>query len=145
MAQLTLFNVGICLVVAIGSFAYGFGFGVFITAIGEPGFYVYFNLDRESTTAEPVVYLPLSTYYQIQLRIHTLLRTVLCSSHERELMLRLVSLVRFKQYLQLAPLSALLRKAGSVTGLAGRKLSQSQDFGLLLAEHSQPLQQISQC
>ena len=52
MARLTLFNIGICLVVAIGSFAYGFGFAVFITAIGEPGFYVYFNLDRESTCIE---------------------------------------------------------------------------------------------
>jgi hypothetical protein len=53
MARLTLFNVGIILVVAIGSYAYGFGFGVFITSIGEPGFYVYFNLDRECLFALP--------------------------------------------------------------------------------------------
>ena len=51
MARVTLFNIGICLVVAIGSFGYGFGFAVFITMIGEPGFYVYFKLDRESALA----------------------------------------------------------------------------------------------
>ena len=46
MANLTFFNVAICLVVACGGFAYGFGFAVFVTSIGQPGFYLYFNLDR---------------------------------------------------------------------------------------------------
>jgi hypothetical protein len=64
MAHLTLFNVGICLVVALGSFSYGFGFGVFISSVGEPGFYSYFDLDRESPV---VMYLSRTcseTYYR---------------------------------------------------------------------------------
>ena len=66
MANLTLFNVTICLVVALGSFGYGFGFGAFITVIGEPGFYVYFQLDRESVGVSPslqlTIYIATSDY-----------------------------------------------------------------------------------
>lgn len=47
MAKLTPYNVLIGMVVAIGTFGYGFGFGVFITAIGQPGFYIDMNLDRK--------------------------------------------------------------------------------------------------
>lgn len=47
MAKLTLYNVGIGMIVAVGTFGYGFGFGVFITSIGQPGFYKDFNLDRK--------------------------------------------------------------------------------------------------
>ncbi len=47
MAKLTGYNVAIAMIVAIGTFGYGFGFGVFITSIGQPGFYLDFNLDRE--------------------------------------------------------------------------------------------------
>ena len=47
MANLTAYNVAICLVVALGGFTYGFGFAVFVTSIGQPGFYKFFNLDRE--------------------------------------------------------------------------------------------------
>ena len=63
MVHLTAFNIGIVLVVAIGSFAYGFGFAVFITAIGEPGFYAYFKLDCRSLSESPYhyVYLPLKS------------------------------------------------------------------------------------
>lgn len=46
-ARLTGYNVAICLLVAVGAFSYGFGFSVFITSIGQPGFYVYFDLDRK--------------------------------------------------------------------------------------------------
>jgi hypothetical protein len=72
MAHLTLFNVGICLVVALGSFSYGFGFGVFITSIGEPGFYVYFNLDREFDAASGILFFCLGAYYSTQLRLNPL-------------------------------------------------------------------------
>lgn len=50
MAKLTLYNVAICLVVALGGFTYGFGFAVFISSIGQPGFFLYFSLDRKSLT-----------------------------------------------------------------------------------------------
>ncbi|OQV04558.1 hypothetical protein CLAIMM_09418 [Cladophialophora immunda] len=48
MARLTLYNIIIGMIVAIGTFGYGFGFGVFITSIGQPGFYKDFNLDPTS-------------------------------------------------------------------------------------------------
>ena len=48
MANLTKYNVAIALVVALGGFSYGFGFGVFTTTVGQPGFYSYFNLDHQS-------------------------------------------------------------------------------------------------
>jgi hypothetical protein len=48
MAKLTLYNIVVGIIVSIGTFGYGFGFGVFITSIGQPGFYKYFNLDRKS-------------------------------------------------------------------------------------------------
>lgn len=47
MANLTSYNVAICCVVSLGGFVYGFGFAMFVTCIGQPGFYEYFNLDRE--------------------------------------------------------------------------------------------------
>ena len=49
MAKLTGYNVGISLIIAIGGFTYGFGFAVFVTSIGQPGFYQYFNLDPSSS------------------------------------------------------------------------------------------------
>ncbi|KAH8698760.1 general substrate transporter [Talaromyces proteolyticus] len=48
MARLTLYNVFVCLGVALAAYAYGFGFAVFGTSIGQPGFYQYFDLDRNS-------------------------------------------------------------------------------------------------
>lgn len=47
MTKLTTYNIVIGIVVAIGTFGYGFGFGVFITSIGQPGFYIDMDLDRE--------------------------------------------------------------------------------------------------
>ncbi|ETI27393.1 hypothetical protein G647_09583 [Cladophialophora carrionii CBS 160.54] len=47
MAKLTWFNIAICLVVSWGGFAYGFGFAIFVTSIGQPSFYKYFDLDRD--------------------------------------------------------------------------------------------------
>ena len=49
MAKLTLYNIGICMVVALGGFTYGFGFSSFVTSEGQPGFYSDFNLDPTST------------------------------------------------------------------------------------------------
>jgi hypothetical protein len=49
MANLTLYNIGICSIVALGGFTYGFGFAGFLTSIGQPQFYDYFNLDPKST------------------------------------------------------------------------------------------------
>ncbi|CAK7206968.1 hypothetical protein SEUCBS139899_009775 [Sporothrix eucalyptigena] len=42
------YTVGVCIFVAVGAWTYGFAFAIFIQAIGEPGFYVYFNLDPDS-------------------------------------------------------------------------------------------------
>lgn len=47
MSKLTWYNIAICLVVSWGGFAYGFGFAIFVTSLGQPTFYEYFNLDRE--------------------------------------------------------------------------------------------------
>ena len=49
MARLTVYNIAICLVVAIGGFTFGFGCATFITSIGQPGFYTYYNLDPTSS------------------------------------------------------------------------------------------------
>jgi hypothetical protein len=48
MANLTKYNILISLVVAWGGFAYGFGFAIFVTSVGQPGFYIYFKLDPSS-------------------------------------------------------------------------------------------------
>jgi len=51
-ANLTWYNVAICLLVVSGAFTYGFGVAVFITSIGQPGFYIYFKLDRQSSAIQ---------------------------------------------------------------------------------------------
>lgn len=43
--NLTLYNVALVLFVALGGLTYGFGFGVFVSSIGQPGLYKYFDLD----------------------------------------------------------------------------------------------------
>ncbi|KIW79482.1 hypothetical protein Z517_06094 [Fonsecaea pedrosoi CBS 271.37] len=53
--NLTLYNLSVCLVVASGGFAYGFGFASFSTSIGQPGFYKYFNLDPNSSYTASVL------------------------------------------------------------------------------------------
>ena len=47
MVNLTTYNISIVLLVCLGAYTYGFSFAVFGTSIGEPGFYLYFALDRE--------------------------------------------------------------------------------------------------
>lgn len=46
MANLSFYNIGIIAIVCLGGFTYGFGFAVFVSSIGQPGFYAYFNIDR---------------------------------------------------------------------------------------------------
>ena len=55
MAKLTSYNIAICLIVSLGGFTYGFGFSVFVTSIGQPGFYEYFNLDPTSSHTANVI------------------------------------------------------------------------------------------
>ncbi|KAK3649321.1 hypothetical protein LTR22_012922 [Elasticomyces elasticus] len=45
MTKTSNYNVAVGMIVALGSFSYGFGFATFATSIGQPGFYTYFNLD----------------------------------------------------------------------------------------------------
>lgn len=49
MAGLSWYNLYILTVLGLGGFTYGFGFSVFVTAVGQPGFYSYFKLDPTST------------------------------------------------------------------------------------------------
>lgn len=45
MAKIPLYVITISLVVGLGSFEFGFGSAVFITSLGQPGFYMYYGLD----------------------------------------------------------------------------------------------------
>jgi hypothetical protein len=47
MAKITNYNIFVVLFAMLGGFSYGFAFSVFATSIGEPGFYLYFSLDRK--------------------------------------------------------------------------------------------------
>ncbi|KAF2502955.1 general substrate transporter [Lophium mytilinum] len=49
MARLTAYNIWIVAFCCLGSWTYGFSFAVFVTSIGQPGFYVYFDLDPTSS------------------------------------------------------------------------------------------------
>ncbi|KAL0929487.1 uncharacterized protein CTRU02_215653 [Colletotrichum truncatum] len=51
MLSTTRFNVIIASIVATASFTYGFGFASFATAIGQPGFYEYFQLPTKGPGA----------------------------------------------------------------------------------------------
>lgn len=53
MANLTLYNIAIVGVICLGGFTYGFGFAVFTSSIGQPGFYQYFRLDRKFSNTVP--------------------------------------------------------------------------------------------
>ena len=48
MAKLSNYNLAICLLVATGGFSYGFGAGSFPASTGQPGFYIYYDLDPSS-------------------------------------------------------------------------------------------------
>lgn len=45
MARIPLYVLTISIVVAVGAFEFGFGSAVFVTSLGQPGFYIYFELD----------------------------------------------------------------------------------------------------
>ncbi|KAJ9603013.1 hypothetical protein H2200_012308 [Cladophialophora chaetospira] len=45
MARTSLYNAWVFTVICFAGYSYGFGFSVFVTTIGQPGFYRYFNLD----------------------------------------------------------------------------------------------------
>lgn len=47
MTKLTGVNIFIVLFASLGGFTYGFGFGVFVSSIGQPGFYEYFKLESK--------------------------------------------------------------------------------------------------
>jgi hypothetical protein len=47
--KFTWYNFAVVAFVALGGLTYGFGFGVFVSSIGQPGFYKYFKLDRTYT------------------------------------------------------------------------------------------------
>lgn len=49
MPRATRYNLVVALILATGSFGYGFGFGAFVTSIGQPGFYRDMHLDRKTT------------------------------------------------------------------------------------------------
>ncbi|KAJ9610506.1 hypothetical protein H2200_005283 [Cladophialophora chaetospira] len=48
MIKLSWYNVAIALVIGLGGFSYGFGSAVFVTSLGQPGFYMYYKLDPSS-------------------------------------------------------------------------------------------------
>jgi hypothetical protein len=52
MLRLTSYNIWIVLASALGAYSYGFSFAVFVTSIGEPGFFTFFKLDRESRCSQ---------------------------------------------------------------------------------------------
>jgi len=51
MTRTSGYNVAVGLIVAVGSFTYGFGFASFATSIGQPGFFAYFNLSTVGPNA----------------------------------------------------------------------------------------------
>lgn len=51
MAKLTPYNIKVCAVVTIAAFSFGFGASVFVTSVGQPGFYSYYKLDPGSLRA----------------------------------------------------------------------------------------------
>ncbi|OQU95925.1 hypothetical protein CLAIMM_02080 [Cladophialophora immunda] len=48
MPKLTSYNIKVCLVVVIAAFSFGYGASVFVTSVGQPGFYSYYDLDPTS-------------------------------------------------------------------------------------------------
>lgn len=53
MAKLTGFNILLVLFVAAGGFTYGFAFSVFVSSVGQPGFYKYFGLKCKISQRAP--------------------------------------------------------------------------------------------
>ncbi len=55
MAKISLYNAWIYTVISLAGYTYGFGFSVLVTAEGQPGFYLYFDLDPTSTHAAHIL------------------------------------------------------------------------------------------
>lgn len=55
MAKLTKYNIKVCLVVVIAAFSFGYGASVFVTSVGQPGFYNYYDLDPTSLRKFPMI------------------------------------------------------------------------------------------
>ncbi|KAF2102097.1 general substrate transporter [Rhizodiscina lignyota] len=55
MGKVTAYQAGVVAFVALGAFTYGFAFAVFVTSIGQPGFYAYFNLDSTSSYTASII------------------------------------------------------------------------------------------
>ncbi|KAF2016671.1 general substrate transporter [Aaosphaeria arxii CBS 175.79] len=51
MTKTSGYNIAVGLIVAVGSFTYGFGFASFATSIGQPGFFAYFGLSLTGPNA----------------------------------------------------------------------------------------------
>jgi hypothetical protein len=51
MVRLTAYNLATVFFAGTGGFTYGYGFGVFVSSVGYPGFYTYFGLDRKCRTS----------------------------------------------------------------------------------------------
>ncbi len=61
MVNLTAYNIAIVFFAATGGFTYGFGFGVFVPSIGQPGFYKYFDLNRKQPSLSSTAVHPADT------------------------------------------------------------------------------------
>ncbi|KAK5226846.1 hypothetical protein LTR47_004379 [Exophiala xenobiotica] len=55
MLRLTSYNIWIVLASALGAYSYGFSFAVFVTSIGEPGFFTFFKLDPASSKTASIL------------------------------------------------------------------------------------------
>ncbi|KAK3074017.1 hypothetical protein LTR53_003913 [Teratosphaeriaceae sp. CCFEE 6253] len=55
MTKTSNFNIAVGMIVALGSFSYGFGFATFATSIGQPGFYAYFALDPKAAYTNSIL------------------------------------------------------------------------------------------
>ncbi|KAF2006125.1 general substrate transporter [Amniculicola lignicola CBS 123094] len=51
MTKTSGYNIAVGMIVAVGSFTYGFGFASFATSIGQPGFFQYFDLKTTGSGA----------------------------------------------------------------------------------------------
>ncbi len=62
MAKLSWYNIAIASVIGLGGFSYGFGSAVFVTSLGQPGFYMYYELDPTSKRTCPLLSLDMLSW-----------------------------------------------------------------------------------
>ncbi|EXJ82873.1 hypothetical protein A1O3_06689 [Capronia epimyces CBS 606.96] len=55
MLRLTAYNVWIVCASCLGAYSYGFSYAVFVTSIGEPGFFLFFGLDPTSDHTASII------------------------------------------------------------------------------------------